>query len=53
MTFFGDISFLDSICSISKRRNSVKYKTKTYVSLLQDAEKIGSDSRHFYFFFLI
>ena len=39
MAFFGDIYFLHSICSISKRRNSVKYKVKTYVSLLQDAEK--------------
>ena len=47
MTFFGDIYFLHSICTISKRRNSAKYKTKTYVSLLTDAEKIGSDSRHF------
>ena len=47
MTFFGDTYFLHSICSIYKRLNSVKYKAKTYVSLLPDSEKIGLDSRHF------
>ena len=32
---------------VSKRRDLVNCKVKTYVSLLSDAEKIGSDSRHF------
>ena len=33
--------------NISKRHNSVKYKAKTYLSLLPDTEKIGLDGRHF------
>ena len=52
MTFFGDIYFLHSICSISKRRNSAKYKTKTYVSLLPDAEKKGRTVGIFHFFLI-
>ena len=42
-----NIYFLHSICSTSKRLDMVKYKAKIYASLLPDAEKLGSDSRHF------
>ena len=39
MPFLGDLYFLHSICSISKRRNLANYKAKADMSLLPDAEK--------------
>ena len=51
MTFFGDIFFYIPFFPVSKRRNLVNCKAKTYVSLLSDAEKKGSVGFLIFFFF--
>ena len=53
MTFFGDIFFYIPFFPVSKHRNLVNCKAKTYVSLLSDAEKIGSVGIFNFFLFKI
>ena len=53
MAFLVTYIFYIQFFPFSKRRNLVNCKAKTYVSLLSDAEKMGSDSRHFYFYLFI